>query len=268
MSAKQSKIVVYSAEKDEYLQGVANLLQLPLVNRILTDIDFSLSVLHEEGALLSLTNLLAGDQAPINVNFSSGASTHRREQGGGKNQALGKAVGLNKKPSDEPVTVIDATAGLAKDAFVLATLGCIVKMVERSPVVGVLLQDGLNRGLADFEIQHLVENMSLVVASSIDYMRSDEVLNNPPDVVYLDPMYPERKKSAKVKKEMQTLQKLLGHNDDLGALLDAALVCAKKRVVVKRPKGADALSASSVSSKKPTHTIESKKTRYDVYMCS
>ena len=169
------------------------------------------------------------------------------------------AIGLNKKANPY---VLDATAGLGKDAFVMATLGCVVKMVERSPIVGALLRDGLERGLNDFEIEHFIENMSLVVANSIDYMQSDELLKSPPDVIYLDPMYPERKKSAKVKKEMQTLQGLLGHHDDLESLLGAAVDCAKKRVVVKRPKGAKSLSA-----RKPTHIIESKKTRYDVYMC-
>ena len=261
-----NKIVVYSLENDPFLHTVAEQLKLPLVGEISAEIDFYLSLRERR---LSLTNLRMPQQVSINVNFSSGASTHRREQGGGKNQALAKAIGLNKKNNAElaQTTVLDATAGLAKDAFVIATLGCVVTMVEQSPIVAALLRDGLDRGMDDIEIQHIVENMNLVVANSIDYMRSDLLLKNPPDVVYLDPMYPERKKSAKVKKEMQTLQRLLGHKttahqDDLETLLSAALQCANKRVVVKRPKGAQSLSA-----RPPAHTIESKKTRYDVYMC-
>ncbi|MDH3326906.1 MAG: class I SAM-dependent methyltransferase [Gammaproteobacteria bacterium] len=234
---------------------LAETLQLPVVSEPPVDGGFCLFL---KGNILSLANLSAEVKTEISVDFSSGASAHRREQGGGKNQALGKAVGLTKKPN---LYVLDATAGLGKDAFVLAGLGCRVKMLERSPIVGALLQDALNRGAGDLDICHLVANMGLVITNSIDYMSSESLLENPPDVVYLDPMYPERKKSAKVKKEMQALQQLLGHQDDIESLLAAALSCAKNRVVVKRPKGAAPLSA-----KKPTHIVESKKTRYDVYM--
>lgn len=253
-----NKIIVLAESNEAYLHSIAAKLKLPLVYRsagLPVDAEFCLSL---EENILCLTNLAAAQKIVINVNFSSGSSSQRRLRGGGKNQALGKAIGLYKKA--DPY-VLDVTAGLGKDAFVMASLGCTVKMVERSAVVGALLQDGLTRGLDDGEIAQLIRNMSLKVADSIDYMRSDSLLQNPPDVVYLDPMYPERKKSAKVKKEMQTLQQLLGHGDDVELLLDAALACATKRVVVKRPKA-----AGTLSSRAPTHTIESKKTRYDIYL--
>ncbi|MDH5258154.1 MAG: class I SAM-dependent methyltransferase [Gammaproteobacteria bacterium] len=255
-----SNIFVVS-DNDNELILLAQKLKLPILSEVpatpveLSEIRF---YLFKQENILSLKNLGVAEKTIINVNFSSGAATHRREQGGGKNQALGKAIGLNKKPNP---LVLDATAGLGKDAFVMAGLGCHVTMVERSPIVSALLQDGLNRGIEDVDVRHLIENMQLVTGNSIEYMHSELLLKNPPDVVYLDPMYPERKKSAKVKKEMQTLQQLLGHHDDLGSLLDVALACAKNRVVVKRPKG-----ASSLSARLPTHTVESKKTRYDVYM--
>ena len=60
---------------------------------------------------------------------------------------------------------------------------------------------------------------------------------------------------------MQILQKLLGHDLDNSDLIETALNCAKSRVVVKRPKGAEL-----ISDRKPTMQIESKKTRYDVYV--
>ena len=253
-----SKTFILAENNEPYLHSIAAKLKFPLVDKpaeLPVDAEFCLS-LNEN--ILCLTNLAAEEKTVINVNFSSGSSSHRRVYGGGKNQALGKAIGLNKNANPY---VLDATAGLGKDAFVLASLGCSVKMVERSAIVGALLQDGLTRGLGNSDIAKLVKNMSLIVADSIEYMQSDSLLNDPPDVVYLDPMYPERKKSAKVKKEMQTLQQLLGRGDDLESLLDAALACATKRVVVKRPKGAGPL-----SSRVSTHTIESKKTRYDIYM--
>jgi len=253
-----SKTFVLIENDEPYLRSIAAKLKLPMVDKpaeLPVDAEFCLSL---DQNILCLTNLAAEEKTVINVNFSSGSSIHRRVYGGGKNQALGKAIGLNKKANPY---VLDATAGLGKDAFVMASLGCSVKMVERSPIVGALLQDGLTRGLGDSDIAKLVNNMSLKVADSIEYMQSDSLLQDPPDVVYLDPMYPERKKSAKVKKEMQTLQLLLGHGADLESLLEAALACATKRVVVKRPKGAGPL-----SSRVSTHTIESKKTRYDIYM--
>jgi len=261
-----SKTFILIENDEPYLHSIAAKLKLPLVDKpeeLPADAGFYLSL---NDNILCLTNLAAEEKTIINVNFSSGSSIHRRVYGGGKKQALGKAIGLNKKANpyvnkQENPYVLDATAGLGKDAFVMASLGCSVKMVERSAIVGALLQDGLTRGLDDSDIAKLVKNMSLKVADSIEYMQSDSLLLDPPDVVYLDPMYTERKKSGKVKKEMQTLQLLLGHGDDLGSLLDAALACATKRVVVKRPKGAGPL-----SSRASTHSIESKKTRYDIYM--
>ena len=85
----------------------------------------------------------------IRVDFVTGASAHRRKFGGGKGQAIAKAVGLNKGATPH---VLDATAGLGRDAFVLAALGCKVTMHERHPVVAALLYDGLQRAYQDTEI--------------------------------------------------------------------------------------------------------------------
>ncbi len=135
----------------------------------------------------------------IFVDLVSGAVAHRRKFGGGKGQSIAKAVGLNKGAT--PV-VLDGTAGLGRDAFVLASLGCKVQMVERHPVVAALLDDGLARAKQDLEIGGWVsERMSLLHASSHDalaqLMAQDDF--EQPDVVYLDPMYPHpenKKKSA------------------------------------------------------------------------
>lgn len=195
----------------------------------------------------------------LQVDFIGGALAHRKKYGGGRGQAIAKAVGL--KPGVNPPRVLDATAGLGKDAFVLACLGCSLTLVERSPVVAALLADGIERGRQDADFAAMIEHgFHLVNAQAADYMRSLQAGQHP-EVVYLDPMYPERKKTAQVKKNMQMLQKLLGQDEDTQQLLQTALGCARKRVVVKRPKGADI-----VPGPKPTTCIESKKTRYDVYV--
>lgn len=81
----------------------------------------------------------------IFVDFVGGAMAHRRKFGGGRGEAVAKAVGI--KGSYLP-DVVDATAGLGRDAFVLASVGCRVRMLERNPVVAALLDDGLTRGYA------------------------------------------------------------------------------------------------------------------------
>jgi 16S rRNA (guanine1516-N2)-methyltransferase len=192
----------------------------------------------------------------IHVDFLSGSTAHRQQYGGGKGQAIAKAIGL--KTAKSLPTVLDATAGLAKDAFVIASLGCPVIMVEQSPIIAKLVQDGIERAIHDENFSLVVENgFKLIQQNSIEYLKS---LSELPDVIYLDPMYPDRKKSALVKKNMQILQKLLGVDQETDKLLEVALQHAKNRVVVKRPKGAE-----QISNQKPNTTIESKKTRYDVY---
>jgi 16S rRNA (guanine1516-N2)-methyltransferase len=192
----------------------------------------------------------------INVDFVSGAAAHRRKFGGGKGQAIAKAVGLNKGAT--PV-VLDATAGLGRDGFVLASLGCKVILHERHPVVAALLYDGLQRAYSNPEIgQWMQQNMGLVFGSSHTLLAQCESM---PDVVYLDPMFPHREKSALVKKEMRVFQELVGADTDADGLLDFAYPLASKRVVVKRPDYAPFL-----NDKTPSMQIKTKKNRFDVYV--
>ena len=95
---------------------------------------------------------------PVFVDFVSGAVAHRRKFGGGAGQQIAKAVGI--KSGVRPY-IADVTAGLGKDAFVLATLGCEITLVERSPVVAMLLQDGLERGGRDLETAQIIARMNL-----------------------------------------------------------------------------------------------------------
>ena len=254
------QLVVLNEHSDKSLVSLALQLGVPLRESLQASDQFFL--LRESG-ILYLKAVSLPDASPICVDFSTGKSRHRRNYGGGKNQALGKAVGLNKKAN---ITVVDATAGLGKDAFVLACLGCHVTMLERSPIVAALLEDGLARAQSDEEICSIISQLKLFNVDSTDYLNSSLLISDQeklPDVIYLDPMYPERKKTAKVKKEMQVLQQMLGSSPEINDLLLVALKVAKNRVVVKRPKG-----ATSLSNIAPTHCIESKKTRYDIYMIS
>ncbi|MGS0681705.1 class I SAM-dependent methyltransferase [Shewanella sp. 125m-7] len=196
----------------------------------------------------------------ISVDFVSGAVAHRRKFGGGRGQSIAKAVGL--KQGVMP-TVVDGTAGLGRDAFVLASLGCKVLMVERHPIVAALLEDGLRRAYEDAEIGNWMrERMSLFHGSSIDSLAdAAKASNTEVDVVYLDPMYPHREKSALVKKEMRVFQSLVGADLDADGLLAPAMALATKRVVVKRPDYADDLDGV-----KPSMVIATKKNRFDVYV--
>lgn len=198
----------------------------------------------------------------ISANFHTSSLSYRREKGGGRSEMIAKAVGLKggKFPS-----VIDATAGLGVDAFVLASMGCRVTMLERVPAVSALLQDGLERSRDyasrhDVKLKSILSQMQLVRADAGEYL--DQLGEEDfPDVIFLDPMFPERKKSAAVKKEMQIFHKLIGPDDDAGRILESALARARERVVVKRPRVAPRLTGRA-----PSHVIEGKRNRYDVYL--
>lgn len=200
----------------------------------------------------------ADKSGPVYADFVTGALAHRRRYGGGRRQPLAKAVGLKSGASH---FVLDATAGLGRDGFVLACLGCHVQMVERSPIIAALLRQGLQQAENDLQIGSMVrERLALIVADSRIYM-STLAESQRPDVVYLDPMYPHRSKTALVKKEMRLLRQLVGDDPDASDLLAVAQRCARQRVVVKRPRLAPVLKGSQ-----PTMTVRSKNTRFDVYL--
>lgn len=194
---------------------------------------------------------------PIFVDFVNGALDYRRRYGGGRKQPLAKAIGL--KHGVIP-TVLDATAGLGRDAFILACLGCSVQMVERSPVVAALLHDGLQRAQQDAEIGSLITERLQLIYYEAQHWLLQLPETQQPDVIYLDPMYPHRQKSALVKKEMRIFRTIVGDDLDAPALLKTALACARRRVVVKRPKLAPTLDDTQ-----PTFCIKSENTRFDVY---
>jgi len=219
---------------------------------------------HDDEALMALVmtpqhlELRKRDEPKLGgifVDFTGGAMAHRRKFGGGRGEAVAKAVGIK---SGYLPDVVDATAGLGRDAFVLASVGCRVRMLERNPVVAALLDDGLQRGYQDAEIGGwLRERLTLLHASSLTALTD---ITPQPDVVYLDPMYPHKQKSALVKKEMRVFQTLVGADEDADGLLEPARLLAKKRVVVKRPDYAPPLAEVVTQS-----AVTTKSHRFDIY---
>ena len=209
--------------------------------------------LGEQG--LQFAELGPDAAGPVRVDFVAGAVAHRRLYGGGSGQMIAKAVGI--QPGVRP-TVLDATAGLGRDAFVLAQLGCTLTLIERQPLIAALLEDGLARARDDGEVGPIVASMHLVCGNAIELMGGWS--GDPPQVIYLDPMFPHRDKSAQVKKEMRLFRPLAGDDDDAPQLLAAALALATHRVVVKRPRKAPAIAGPL-----PGYALEGKSSRFDIY---
>jgi 16S rRNA (guanine1516-N2)-methyltransferase len=226
----------------------AKRLQLTMVG----EAEFALQIGEQGLQFVELGPLAAG---PVRVDFVEGAVAHRRLFGGGAGQMIAKAVGI--QPGVRPL-VLDATAGLGRDAFVLAELGCAVTLIERQPLIAALLEDGLLRAQEDQEVAPIVGRMRLLGGNAIDLMQ--QWAGDPPQVIYLDPMFPHRDKSAMVKKEMRLFRPLAGNDDDAPALLAAALALATHRVVVKRPRKAPA-----IAGEKPGYVLEGKSSRFDIY---
>ncbi len=191
--------------------------------------------------------------SPLVIDFTSGAVAHRRQFGGGRGQALPRAIGL--KGGKTPL-VVDATAGLGRDAFLLASLGATVVMIERSAQMHALLADALERA-ADSDVSEIIARMTLLHGDAKDLLADLS-----PEVVLVDPMHPPRGKSALVKKEMRQIREIVGVDEDAPALMKVALASARNRVVLKWPQKANFMEGLP----KPSHQITGKSTRYDVFM--
>jgi len=222
-------------------------------NRSTTNMNYSLQMKNQR---LQLIDQDEPGIAPVVIDFVSGKTAYRRKYGHAGGEAISKAVGIKKghRPN-----IVDATAGWGRDAFVLTTMGCRVHMIERSEIIAKLLADGLRRAEQDEKIGGLIKDkLSLTYGES-----RKELLQTPfePEVIYLDPMFPQKEKSALVKKEMRVLQEVVGQDADADALLNLALTIATTRVVVKRPAYANFLAGI-----KPQTSIKTKKHRFDIYL--
>ncbi len=240
------------AVHDKGLSDLAERLGLPLGG------EAELLLERREGRLV-----LAGDAKrfghPLAVEFASGKVAHRRRFGGGRGQLIARACGLAQGVTP---FIVDATAGLGRDGFVLASLGAPVLLVERVAAIFALLEDGLARALRDIETTEIVARMRLVHGDAVTELEAlIAAADFPPQVIHLDPMFPHRDKSALVKKEMRLFRTLAGDDEDAPRLLEAALDVATHRVVVKRPR-----KAPPIEGPPPRHMIEGKTSRYDLYV--
>lgn len=253
MLAASDLCIAYDIPSDKAIAEVLSVrLGLPLVPLREATTPLALVVSNDHVRLQALDQPVPYS---IDVDFISGALAHRRQFGGGRGQLIAKAIGFKKNPHP---TVLDLTAGLGRDAFVLATLGAKVTMVERAALVVVLLEDGLRRAQQAAWFRAL--SLTLVEADAMTYLDHLDPMAYP-DVIYCDPMFPASNKTAQVKKEMQLLRRVIGKDSGAENLLAAARGIAKQRVVVKRARLAPALSAD-----KPDIVFEGKSSRYDVYM--
>ena len=225
-------------------------MKLPLVP--LNTIDYSFLLVFTE-LYLELRLIEYEVLGPIYVDFLKGPLAYRRLFGGGRSQLIARAVGLKYYSCP---TILDLTAGLGRDAFVLANLGAKVLMIERHPVIALLLKDGLKRAQTIKWFKEL--KLELIEMDAQMYLFT---LKKRFDIIYMDPMYPIRKKSALAKKEMRILRHLIGTDEDAPQLLTLALEKAQFRVIVKRPRFSDPLSGQS-----PDVVYEGKSSRFDVYL--
>lgn len=216
---------------------------------------------HRDEEGLALRVALDGREHLLRVDFLRGTMGYRLRKGGGRGEAVARAIGLKKSATP---SVLDATAGLGRDAFLFAWLGCPVLAVERQPEIHALLADALARAEADAEVaEKLCGRLRLVHGDAIAVL--EQLASGPeearPEVVYLDPMHPERRSAGTVRKEMRIFRSLVGEDLDAERLFEAALRVAGRRVVVKRPRKGEPLGG-----KAPTHALEGKSTRYDIYL--
>ncbi len=192
-------------------------------------------------------------QHPLRISFSHPEFLTRLRSAGKKSELVARAV-----KAGAGVHVLDCTAGLARDAFVLAHLGCEVTLAERSTVIATLLLDSLKRAAQVPELSSAAARINLVNVDSLELM-SQPGLDF--DAVYIDPMFPEKQGTAAVRGPMQHLQRFLGTDEDVMSLLSAALHSGCSRVVLKRPPRGDWLPPIQ-----PTHVFRNKNSRYEVFV--
>ena len=163
-----------------------------------------------------------------------------------------------KPAGDRPLRAVDATAGLGEDALLLAAAGFSVRLFERNAVIAALLRDAMERASLIPELAETVSRMRVSEADSVDALRS---LDFEPDVILLDPMFPQKGKDAAAKKKLQMFQQLECPCDDEGTLFEAAIAASPRKIVVKRP-----VKGPLLAGRKPDYSLEGKAIRYDCYV--
>ena len=236
--------------------ALAEELSLPLIGRAASAAESASLVLVVTARRLELREIGTARSAVVYVDLLRGATQHRLASTRSHRLPLARALGLHRGIG----SIVDATAGLGRDAVTLAACGCRVTAIERSGVLGALLRDGLSRAgdCGKQWLRDISERVTLVVGDARDVLR-DMTHGDAPEAVYLDPMFPSGDKKALAKKEMQICRQLVGDDPDAAELLAAARDVATRRVVVKRHAKAPPLAP------RPTAQIVGKQIRYDIY---
>lgn len=150
---------------------------------------------------------------------------------------------------------VDATAGMGEDSFILAAGGYDVELFEHNPITAAVLSDALLRARNTPELKDIAKRMKLAEGDSKELLKK---LSYNPDIIYLDPMFPEKKKSAETKKKLQMLHQIELPCEDEEELVKAAIEAKPKRIIIKRPPDGDNLAGI-----KPTFFITRKAVRFD-----
>ena len=191
----------------------------------------------------------------LKCSFIEGPILHRLKYGRGRGQNLARAVGMKFNKNKN---IIDATAGLGYDSFILASLGAKVTLIERSQKMHEILKKGIDEGISfGGEIEKIINRMELLFGDSKDILPKLT-----PEVIMIDTMYKDRKKTALVKNNMRLVREIVGPDCDNIELLKVALNCAKNRVVLKQPRYAEPIKEI----RKYSHQILGKTIRYDIFM--
>jgi 16S rRNA (guanine1516-N2)-methyltransferase len=247
--------VLYEGQGDILVfQQLAEKLGVPL--RSLPEADFTnqepVFISWRDGCLKLIDKeLLKNKKGGLTVDIEP-RTGEQRSWPAPKQGALAQALGRKTR------TVIDATAGWGQDSLHIFRMGYEILCIERSPVMAELLLDGFSRLNQQHWMRQLnLQSPPLLMGNAIDLLAN---LETRPDCIYLDPMFPpKRKKSALAKKSMMILRDLLGDDQDKEQLFAAALEATGKRVVVKSPDYAEPLGG------KPNESFQGKLLRYDVY---
>lgn len=177
-----------------------------------------------------------------------------------QSELLVKAAKIKSSNSsvNTSLTAIDATAGLGQDSFLLAAAGFSVQMYEQDPIIAALLRDALQKANRNPYLFPITKRMHLHEENSIQALQNS---SETPDVIYLDPMFPARTKSAAVKKKFQLLHELEQPCENEEVLLQAAEALLPRKIVVKRM-----LKGPYLAQKKPSYSLKGKSIRYDCYV--
>ena len=244
MENKQLVLYVDKNANIEKAKKIAERLNIEIITNNKEKFDILLSMDESGLALVSDNMKLYGD-------FSK--SIKRIKQNNLQKEMLIHAVKI--KGEKEKLIAIDATAGLGEDSILLAAYGYNVELYEKNPIISELLKDAMERAEKISELKDIIGRMKVHNEDSIIAMQN---LKYKPDIILLDPMFPERTKSALIKKKFQILHKIENPCSDENEMLSSAIKANPKKLVIKRP-----LKGEYLAGVKPDYSLKGSSIRYD-----